>query len=175
MTRTPPTQGAPPLRRPDGFSLIEVLAVMAVLALAGWAVVQAMPPEPPAFEREAARLTGKLAEAARTSIAQGAPVGVLIDQRGYDFRIARRGRWLPLTGSTPLGAGRWAEGVAVEVERLGLDVRLDTEEADAMPALIFEPFGSAEPTVLRLLGGTGTATIRIGADGSLRMDTTGDG
>lgn len=161
------------MTRQRGFSLIEVLAVVALIALAGAAVTLSLPQGAPPSARAADTFTGALAEAARYSVIAGTPVGVVLDTRGYRFYEGFRGSWQPLFGNQRLAPGQWPRGVSVAVDRSGLDLSVDDDllpDDAVLPSLRFEPMGQATPATLTFADTAGhRRTIRVEADADLAL------
>jgi general secretion pathway protein H len=84
--------------RPNGFTLIEVLVVLVILALTVGLIVGRGPSRSRRLETDAAarNLAGALRLARAEAIRQNRPVGVSVDASGHTFRIgAARAEALP--------------------------------------------------------------------------------
>ncbi len=148
--------------RQRGFTLIEVLVVLAIIAVAGAAVILALPPPRAEVERAADRLTGVLAEAARHSVIKGRPVAVEIDAAGYQVLEGSRLGWRP---SPQFQEVSWPSGVSASVAAEG-----DYFVAVEHRTLRFEPFGSATPAIISVSDADGDRRrITIDADGRIAL------
>ena len=94
-------------RVPAGFTLIEILVVVAILAIAaGLVVVAAVPDEAGVLRRESQRIGGALEHAAAAAAVRAETLGV--DAAGPELRFWRRAEgtdaWVPVTDDDVLAA-----------------------------------------------------------------------
>ncbi|MEN0653562.1 MULTISPECIES: GspH/FimT family pseudopilin [Hyphobacterium] len=111
-----------------GYSLVEVMVVLAVVALLAGAAALMLPSGTPAAQRAADRLALDLMRAERAAITSGDFIGLTVTGEGYAF--------------TRFDGATWQAGEpgGLRPVRLGEGVRLLTE-ADGMPAYWFDPTG----------------------------------
>lgn len=95
------TPNKPKPRRPaNGFTLVELMVVVTVMALAAAVVVLTLPSRDDAGARAATRFAARVAAVRDQAILSGRPAGVWMSASGYGFEAARKGQWSPLTTRT---------------------------------------------------------------------------
>jgi type II secretion system protein H len=141
-----------------GFTLVEVMVALLVMALLTSAVLLATPDPGPRLGDEAERLAGRLAHARQAALSANRTVEMTLGAKGYAFREQRRGAWVALDDG-PFEARAWPEGLAVAVEG-----------ADGRNAVRFDSTGGADPAVVRLAGRRGSASVSVDAQGEVRVD-----
>ena len=92
------TPEARPRPRANGFTLVELMVVLAIMALAATAVVLTMPGEERTVRSEADRLAARLAAARDVAVIEGRSVAVNFAPSGYGFERRIAGEWQPLPG-----------------------------------------------------------------------------
>jgi len=142
-----------------GFTLIEVLVVVAILAIAATVAVVAYDgDERGQVTREARRLAGALEHAALRAQLRAETLGVSAEGGGWRFwrRHPERGQWQPVADDDVLGPHALASGMRVApVSYAGRPLA-----ADAI--VPFRPTGRNEPYALALRGGS--VEIVVAAD-----------
>ena len=81
-----------------GFTLVELMVVLTILALAATAVVLTIPGEERSVRSEADRLAARLAAARDVAVVEGRSVAVNFAPSGYGFERRIDGAWAPLPG-----------------------------------------------------------------------------
>lgn len=145
-------------RQRRGFTLVELLVVLAIAGLLGAAVLLTMPDDTQAFDDEVERLTARLVRARQEAILGTRAVVVTVDATGH--AVERRGRdgWTPL-GGPPFQPVPWDPGTGpVPIDR---PVRFH-----------FDATGGAESTALVLAHGNERIGIALGAHGEVRIDAS---
>lgn len=142
--------------RPRGFTLVELLVVLALAGLLGAAVLLTVPGETQGFTREADRLAARLVRARQEAILGARAVVVTVDAGGH--AVARRGPdgWVPLDVA-PFAPVPWASGTA-------------PVPADTAMRFHFDPTGAAEPAVLGLAHGGVRIDIAVDVHGEVDID-----
>lgn len=139
-----------------GFTLVELLMVVAIIGLAAGAVVLSVPDPKPAVAVEAERFAARLVRAREEAILGGKSVGVETTARGYEFSTFDGETWTPLTDG-PFGPETWAEGSIVSPS--GAPVRV-----------VFDPSGVADPATLTLARDGRSRTVAVDGAGEVRVD-----
>ncbi|PQM26762.1 type II secretion system protein GspH [Sphingopyxis lindanitolerans] len=149
--------GTTELRTGDrGFTLVELMVVLAILALAATAVVLTIPGEERTVRTEADRLAGRLAAARDVAVIEGRSVAVNFAPSGYGFERRVDGAWQPLPGR------------AFEQRRWPSDIRFTAGDGQAAARVRFDRIGtSPTPQAVVLSGGAAREIVRISAMGEV--------
>ena len=123
--------------RRAGFTLIEVLVVLAIMAVVAAAVVvMALPGDAEAARAEAQRLAALLESAMREARASGSPIAWSAERQGYAFwQRGDDGDWVPYP-RTSLYRSRALAG-RTELTR----VRVDGRDLAPGERVVFSPYG----------------------------------
>lgn len=98
--------------RRDGFTLVEMLVVMLVMALLATTVVLTAGAGGRGVAADASRLASRIAAARESAITSARPVGVWISRSGYGFDVRSGGAWRP-AGQKPFETIDWPAGTTV--------------------------------------------------------------
>jgi general secretion pathway protein H len=136
-----------------GFTLVELMIVLAIIGLAATAVILTAPDARPTAATAAERLAVRLANARAEAILTGRPVALRLAAEGSATLTATRpGDWAPLEGPG-LGPEAWPEAV-----RPVLD--------GAAQRVTFDPTGLTDPQTLTLVDARGgRAVVVVAATG----------
>lgn len=148
-------QRGPAFRALTGFTLVEVLVVLAILGLAGSAVALTLPDPGAGLDRQAQRLGVHLVRAREEAILGTRMVELVAEPAGYRFARQRFGGWQPLREG-PFAPTAWEDGVRPEFAR-----------QSSRASFRFDPVGGAQPQALVL--GDGTRRLRVAVDGHGRV------
>lgn len=147
-------------RRPHhaaGFTLVELIVVVALIGLASTVVVLTMPDDQARLQREAERFAARLVHARQSAILGLRPIEVTVTAQGYGFTREDLGRWLPLREG-PFRDTSWPQGLSPQLERRQPQVTFH-----------FDPTGLSEERQLRLLGARQPLDIRTSGNGEVSV------
>ena len=143
--------------REGGFTLIELMVVVTIIALASAVVVFAIPDPRGRVIDEAERFAARTLAARDYAIVQGRDVRVAITASGYSVERRRRGQWQAMT-EKPFGPMVWAPGTGVEIGASGRE------------AITFDATGApASPATVTLVRDNARATVTISGNGVIRV------
>ncbi|MBX9813068.1 MAG: type II secretion system protein GspH [Proteobacteria bacterium SG_bin5] len=148
-------------RRPRaeaGFTLIELMIVIAVIALMSALVVLALPDPRGRVIDAAERFAARARTAHDLAIVEGRSMSIWVSPGGYGFDKRDAGRWVPMSDK-PMTVSSW-----------GADIRPVLDEARSR--IIFDSTGlaSAPMRVQLRRGSEAAAVVTIGADGKVSID-----
>lgn len=142
-----------------GFTLIEVLVVVFIVALASTVIIFSLPASDKRTIVQADRLLRELNFASRESVASGLPTALFFTEDGYAFRLYREREWSENIRSTTLRSDKRSSKT-----RLGLlleDEIVTNEELPTRPIVTFYPIGDATPALLVLEGDGPTRYLQV--------------
>jgi general secretion pathway protein H len=137
-----------------GFTLVELLMVVAIIGLAAGAVVLSVPDPRPSVAEDAERFAARLSRAREEAILTNRPVEVEATPAGYGFLVFDGARWSALVEG-PFGPETWTAGTRLEPS----DVRI-----------VFDPTGVAEPAVLTLTRDHNSRTVTVDGAGEVTLN-----
>ncbi|MEQ1725813.1 MAG: GspH/FimT family pseudopilin [Sphingopyxis sp.] len=141
-----------------GFTLVELMVVLAILALASTAVILTVRPGGGDAETQAARFAARVAALRDRSVIEGRTLGLWVTASGYGFEQRRDGQWQPL-GEARLSPRDWDAGTAVLVG------------GASQARLTFNRIGLPDrPLQVELTAGEDSATIRVDAAGDVAVE-----
>ena len=143
-----------PRARRAGFTLVELLMVIAILGLAAGAVVLAVPDPRPAVGAEAERFAARLSSARDEAVLSNRPVAVEVTPTGYAFTAFDGAAWSAMSDG-PFGPEPWQAGTTVG----------PPEGA----RIVFDPTGVAEPSTLTLAREGKGRTVAVDGAGEVTL------
>ena len=140
-----------------GFTLVELMVVITVIALASAAAVLAMPdPRGRVFD-EAARFAARAKAARDVAVVEGAPVSLWVTAGGYGFDRRAGGVWTPLSDK-PFRLERWQGGTRVAI-------------GGVRQRIVFDQTGLADrPLSVKLTRDRASVTATVEADGRAHVE-----
>jgi len=142
-------------RQADGFTLVELMVVLFIVALVGAAVVVAMPDPRGALRGEALRFAARAEAARERAMMDNRPVALVLKDGGYGFEWRTEGEWRAVA-ERPFIEQRWSDGTRAALE--GGESRI-----------VFDSTGFAEPALLDLSRGKETAQVEVTDGGRVHV------
>lgn len=145
-----------PRQRTAGFTLVELMVVLAIMALAATAVILTLPGSEGGARTEAGRLSARIAAARDLAVIERRPVALWLAPSGYGFDRRIDGEWQPVPGR------------AFETRNWPDDIRLLAAGDRPTARLVFDSIGTSSAPLTILLGsGDSRATIKVSAVGEV--------
>ena len=140
----------------QGFTLVELLMVIAIIGLAAGAVVLSVPDPRPSVAVDAERFAARLTRAREESLLSNRPVAVEATPTGYAFSVFDGARWTVLDEG-PFGPETWTAGTTVA--------------PSAGPVrVVFDPTGVAEPATVTLTRERHSRTVTVDGAGEVSLN-----
>lgn len=143
----------------QGFTLIEVLVVVFIVAMASTVIIISLPSSEKQTVVHADRLLRELNLASRESIASGHPTALFFTDNGYAFKHFREREWSQDIRSTEIRSDDKSSQT-----RLGLyleDEISTVEDLLSQPVVTFYPIGDATPASLIIEGEGPTLFVNV--------------
>ncbi len=140
-----------------GFTLVELMVVVAIIAVATGIVALNLPESQGRVRGEAESLAVRLLAARDDAIVESRDMAVWVTRNGYGAERRRRGLWQPVS-DRPFAPARFAEGTVALVGASGRD------------RLVFDTTGAASPAMkIVITRPAGQATVSVASNGSIRV------
>lgn len=160
MSRTQPGAG----RADSGFSLLEALVAVFLLALAAMVIVGTLPGRPAAGIAAAERLRHDLEDIRDRAIISGQAQAIRMTDGGYEHLEWGNANWQPASSR----AVRLDQGVTLAREKSKPASRVGT--GTAQPEIVFDPTGIVAAPGLILIWEGGNLPLSVLPDGQLTWD-----
>ncbi|WP_296165521.1 GspH/FimT family pseudopilin [uncultured Brevundimonas sp.] len=144
------------LQKRQGFTLVELLMVVAILGLATGAVVLSVPDPRPPVGAEAERFAARLVRAREEAVLTNRSIAVETTARGYGFSQFDGVEWKPLTDG-PFGEEVWQAETSADLPEATLRV-------------VFDPTGASEAATVTLSRDGRSSTVSVDGAGEVSVD-----
>lgn len=144
---------------PDsGFTLIEMMVVLAIVGLAAGVILLTAPDSRRSLIQEAERFAASLVRAKEEAVLTNRTIDVRISSDGYAFGAISRGLHRPLE-ERPFRSIAWDEDTTAVVS-----------EADQRSRIAFDSTGIATPAAVDLFRSDGHVRVVVDTAGSIKID-----
>lgn len=135
------------MHRDGGFSLVEIMVALFIMALASALVVMAMPSRPDALNAEADQFEKVMNRSLDQAISRGQAQGIRIEENAYTVYTRINGRWVPVSDVSR----RVSDGVTIRM--LG---KADPKSDEALPQIVLDASGIVSGPDVRFSKGVRT-------------------
>lgn len=139
-----------------GFTLVELMVVLAIVGLTTGAVMLTVSDPSPSVGREAEQFSARLVRAREEAVLSNRAMDVVVSRQGYRFRTRDAGAWRVLT-DRPFAPVDWAARTSV------------TEESDT-GRVAFDTTGAATPAIFLIARGRRGMRVAVDPAGNVRVD-----
>ncbi|MGA8277758.1 MAG: type II secretion system minor pseudopilin GspH [Rhodanobacteraceae bacterium] len=159
--------------RGGGFTLIEILVVLVIMAVLALAVTLAVGGSGERqLQHQAERFETLVALALERAQLSGREIGVVVTAKGYEFRMLDGDTWQPAPATGEMRPRDWVQGLRLELAREGRLVDLGSGDDSPSPQLVCFSSGELTAFTLTLALGDAPARYRVQGqgDGTLKLD-----
>lgn len=166
-------------RRQRGLTLVELLVVVVILALASSVVMLNAPPSRPEVRDDAERFAARLMLAFDQSIARDAVMRISIDAEGYSFEALNENEWAQIeeTGALSRREFHRRTSAIVEIEdaandnarALGNNDAEKDEPQDGVSSITLDPLGAQTPFRVRFSSSDGVWSVGVDETGLVEV------
>lgn len=153
-----------------GFSLVEILVVLAIVGLMTGVAYLTMRTGNDSARAVAEQMQLDLMRAETMAVTRGAFIGLRTSPEGYDFLIYQAGEWTPVDRRSSLAARRLPDSVVLVSARMSA---ISPDAAAPVPDYWFDPTGANDAAAFALETGEARWRISIGGPDGIQL-TGGD-
>lgn len=149
-------------RKNEGFTLVEMMAVLVIISLISAAVILAAPARIDDVQDQGEKLHREFVLAAERSVITGVPQAFGISEDGFLFYAFENGEWEVLSEDV------WPDDVNVEFFKDEVEIELPKEP---IPVVVFEPVGLSTYFDLYLEGDENMVVFSSDGNGRVSWET----
>jgi type II secretion system protein H len=138
--------------RDSGFSLVEIMVALFIMALASAMVVMVMPSRPDALDAEADQFDMLMTRTLDQAISRGQAQGIRIEENAYTVYTRINGRWMPVEASSRRTAG----GVTISMQG-----KSNAKSDEALPQIVMDASGIVSGPDVRFSKGVRTRDFEL--------------
>lgn len=146
----------------EGFTLIEVMVALGVMALLSALVMLSAPGPERRMQASVERFVSAVRHAADDAIITNQALRLSVNDAGYRFERRTRSGWLALADGDPLGFRGWPAQTTVDVR--------SAADAGAGRFAFFDPVGAVTPAALELIHAGRRWRLQLGPTGTVGVD-----
>ena len=148
--------------RQEGFTLVEMMAVLLIIALMTSVVLVSSRQKPSEIEAQGRQILQQFDMLSQDTIVSGQPRAFGLTSDGYVFYEYAENEWR-VSSET-----EWPEDATIQFFREDIEIDLPPEP---IPMILFEPLGLSTPFSLEIAGDEGTLILSGEGDGRVFMET----
>ncbi len=160
-----------------GFTLVELLVVMLIVAMMAGVIVLNMPPPRSGEKNQAEVFAARLNLAAELAVMTGSMIGLEVDPTGYRYFRFVDGKWAPHDGGQ-LKDENFPADVTVDITVTDLSLKNQTrdssrtEDDEDLPApnVFISPTGETTPLSAQFVSRRGSLMVSLDSSGNVTLD-----
>lgn len=118
-----------------GFTLIELMVVVTIIALVSAAVILTLPGGEARLRADAERFAGRVAAARDNAVLESRPMAVWVSPSAYGFARRLRGQWQPLEDK-PFATTPWRDNVVADTQGQQIRITFDSTGMTDQPVAV---------------------------------------